>query len=162
MTTIRALQKEDDLRDLITLSRDFFDEYEVHHEEFFDIDNLRDSDIVEYFSRSVESEDSATFVAIEEGCMVGYVTIYIRLQPVFYKIKKVGEISGLMVHKDYRRRSIASQLLARSAAYYEEKNVKYYVVYTAIVNQAAIRCYEKHGMTPLYITLIGKTDSARA
>jgi hypothetical protein len=31
MIHIRALQQEDDFRDLITLSRDFFQEYEAHH-----------------------------------------------------------------------------------------------------------------------------------
>lgn len=47
MATIRELRPEDDLGDLIALSRAFFEEYEVHHTEFFKIDQLRDSDIAD-------------------------------------------------------------------------------------------------------------------
>ena len=158
MTIIRTLQSEDDLNDLITLSKDFFEEYEVHHEEFFDIDNLQEGDIVDFFTHSIEAENGATFVAIEEGRMVGYITVSVRPQPGFYKIKQVGAISGLMVHKDWRRRGIASQLIARTVEFFAEKNVGYYTVYTAWVNQPAIRCYEKHGMSPLYKTFIGRVD----
>jgi hypothetical protein len=55
MIIIRTLQKQDDLHDLIVLSKEFFKEYEAHHEEFFKVDDLRDGDIVEFFSRSIES-----------------------------------------------------------------------------------------------------------
>ncbi len=157
MVSIRRLQKEDDFNELIALSREFFEEYEAHHEAFFKIDRLRDSDIVEYFSRSVDSEDGRTFVAITNGSVVGYITLFIRSQPDFYMIKKVGAISGLMIHKDYRRKGIASRLLAEAAAFFEGKGVEYFTVYTATTNQAALKLYERNGMTPLYATMLGRT-----
>jgi ribosomal protein S18 acetylase RimI-like enzyme len=162
MIIIRALEKDDDLHDLIAVSKDFFEEYEAHHEEFFGIDNLKEGDIVDFFTHSIEAENSATFVAVEEGRMVGYITVSVRPQPGFYKIKQVGAISGLMVHKDYRRRGIAGELLARAVAFFEEKNVRYYTVFTAMANQAAIRFYEKHGMAPLHTTMIGQIDAHQA
>ena len=149
MTIIRALQKHDDLHDLIALSKEFFQEYEAHHEEFFQVDDLRDSDIVEFFSRSIESEDGATFIAVAEDRIVGYITIAVRSQPGFYRVKRVGAISGLMVHKDYRRRGIGSQLFDRAVAFFEEKGVKYFTLYTATANQAAIRFYAQRGLAPL-------------
>jgi len=115
MIIIRTLQKQDDLHDLIVLSKEFFEEYEAHHhEEFFQVDDLRDSDIVEFFSRSIESEDGETFIAVADGRTVGYITIAVRSQPGFYRVRQVGAISGLMIHKNYRRRGIASQLVARA------------------------------------------------
>jgi ribosomal protein S18 acetylase RimI-like enzyme len=120
---------------------------------------LRDADIVDYFMRSVETEDGATFLAFDDERIVGYITIFIREQVDFYAIKKVGAISGLMVHKDYRRRGIASKLLNASLAFFEKKNVKYFTVYTAVANEAAIRFYKRHGMHPLHMTLIGEAGS---
>ena len=157
--TIKRLRPDDDLSDLIALSKEFFEEYAGHHEEFFEIDELRDADIVEYFSRSLDKDDSATFVAVLGGRIVGYITIFVRQQPSFYKIKKVGAISGLMIHKAHRRKGIASKLLAQATAFFEEQGVQYFTVYTASANQDALRFYERNGMTPLHITMVGEIDS---
>src|SRR5512136_2002496 len=107
MIHVRALRKEDDLRDLIALSRDFFQEYEAHHEDFFQIDHLSDRDVVDYFSRWIDSPAGATFIALAGSRIVGSITVYVRSQAAYWQVKKAGDISGLMVHKDYRRRGIA-------------------------------------------------------
>jgi GNAT superfamily N-acetyltransferase len=117
MIHVRALRREDDFRDLIALSKEFFQEYEAHHEDFFKIDQLTDSSIIDYFSRSVDDENGETFIALAQTRVVGYITVYVREHAAHWKIKKVGDISGLMVHKDHRRRGIASQLIARARAY---------------------------------------------
>lgn len=62
-----------------------------------------------------------------------------------------------MVHPEYRRRGIAGTLLDAATAFLRERGVAYYTVYTAVANEAAIRCYERHGMAPLYTTLLGRT-----
>ncbi len=132
MTEIRALNKDDKLDDLIVLSREFFAEYESHHQDFFAIDNLDDGDITNYFSHWLDDDDGETFIALVEDRIVGYITIYVHAQPNFYKIKKVGAISGLMVQKAYRQRGIAAQLLAQARAFFEQKGVTYFPVYTAV------------------------------
>ena len=142
---------------LIALSHDFFAEYEVHHADFFEIDTLRDVDIVGYFSRTVDADDAATFVAVQGARIVGYITVFIKSQPGYWKIKRVGDISGLMVHQNYRRQGIASALLSAAVSFARERGVRYFTVYTAITNQAAIAFYEHNGMKPLYVTLLGET-----
>ena len=155
MTEIRSLRKDDNLNDLISLSREFFEEYESHHENFFKIDRLSDSDIVNYFSQWIDDEDGETFIALTGGRIVGYITVYVRTQPIYWKIKKVGDISGLMVQKAYRRRGIARQLLAKARAFFEKKAVRYFTVYTAIGNRGALEFYERSGLLPLYTTMMG-------
>jgi ribosomal protein S18 acetylase RimI-like enzyme len=140
----------------------FFYEYEDHHKEFFKIDCLSENDIVDFFSRSVGSPESATFIAVEDGMAVGYITVSIRVQPSFYKFNKVGAISGLMVQKDSRRKGIGTQLLAAATGFFHEKGVKYYTVYTSVNNHSAITLYERNGMIPLYTTLIGELDTTFA
>lgn len=159
MTTIRRLGPEDDLCDLIALSRAFFEEYEGHHKDLFRIDELRDSDVVDYFSRSVGTEDGATFIAVLDGRAIGYITVFVRAQPGFYAVKRVGAISGLMVHKNHRRKGIGSRLLGEAMAFFAERGVKYATVYTATANRAAVEFYERNGMTTLHVTMIGDTGS---
>jgi len=159
MTEIRSLREDDKLNDLISLSREFFKEYESLHEDFFKIDRLSDSDIVDYFSQWINNEDGETFIALTGGRIVGYITVYVRTQPSYWKIKKVGLISGLMVQKAYRRRGIAGQLLVKARAFFEKKAVRYFTVYTAVGNRGALEFYERSGLLPLYTTMMGEIDN---
>ncbi len=158
MIHIRALRQEDDFHDLLALSRDFFQEYEAHHEDFFKIDHLSDQDIVEYFSRWIDNQDGTTFIALAENRIVGYVAVHVRNQPTYWQIKQVGDVSGLMVHKDYRRRGIGSQLLAQARVFFATRGVNYFVVYTAAENKGAIEFYRRNGLGPLYTTMAGTVD----
>lgn len=156
METIRRLEPGDDLADLIDLSREFFAEYEAHHDEFFDTDSLKDDHIAGYFTRTTGSDSDATFVAIVDQHMVGYITVHIRPQAAFYKVKEAGAISGLMVQRQHRRLGIATRLLTRAQAFFEGHDIKYFTVYTAVANSSALSFYEANGLAPLYTTLVGE------
>ena len=159
MIEIRSLRKKDNLDDLISLSREFFEEYECYHENLFRIDELREGDIVGYFSQWLANDDGETFVALSAGRIVGYITVYVQTRPDYWKTKKVGTISGLMVQKAYRRRGVARRLLAQARAFFEQRTVSYFTVYTAVGNQGAIEFYAQSGLEPLYTTMVGKASS---
>jgi ribosomal protein S18 acetylase RimI-like enzyme len=156
METIRQLKRNDDLADLIKLSREFFAEYETHHEEIFAIHGLEDTHITGYFARTIDSDDDATFVALLDQRTVGYITVHVRPQAEFYKVREVGAISGLMVQRAHRRSGIGARLLARTKVFFKDRGVKYFTVYTAVSNDSALRFYEMNGMNPLYTTLVGQ------
>jgi ribosomal protein S18 acetylase RimI-like enzyme len=152
---IRALQPDNGFDDLIALSREFFGEYESHHPDFFMIDKLSDDDIVAYFSRWLDNEDERAFVALTEGRIVGYITVYVYRRPGYWQIKEVGEISGLMVHKAYRRQGIARHLLTQARAFLGERGVRYFTVYTSVENRGGLAFYGRSGLQPLYTTMLG-------
>ena len=156
MIEIRPLRKDDEFKDLVSLSREFFEEYGSHHKGFFALDALRDDDIVSYFSNLLDNDDGEVIVAREEGRIVGYIAVCVRKQPGYWKVKRVGDISGLMVQNAYRRRGIARQLMDKAKEFFEKKGVKYFTVYTAIENRGAIKFYEQSGLQPLYTTMLGK------
>lgn len=156
MMTIRELRREDDMKAVLTLCRDFFAEYEKHHKEFFDTDNLTDADISGRFEHSLESDDSATIIALIDNEIVGYASVAIREQPRFYKIKKVGAISALMVAKAHRRKGIATGLLEASRAFFGKHGVKYFTLYTAAANDGATAFYDHIGLSRLHISFIGE------
>jgi ribosomal protein S18 acetylase RimI-like enzyme len=159
MTTIRRLRLGDDLRDLIALSQEFFEEYAAHHE-FFQVDELKDEEVLGFFSRSLNTEEGATFVAELAGRMVAYITVFVRPQPTFWRVKQVGAISGLMVHREHRRQGIAGRLLGEAVAFFQQKGVRFYTAYTAAANQPAIAFYGANSMVPLTLTMMGETASS--
>jgi len=157
MITVRELSRDDDLSAVLKLCREFFAEYESHHDEFFDTENLNDSDISARFIDSMKSDDSTTLVAIFDGRIVGYASLAVREQPSFYKIKRVGSISALMVAKEYRREGIATEIMAGARQYFKRQGIKYYTFYTSVANEPAIKLYEKLGMKPLHTSFLGET-----
>ncbi len=157
MTEIRSLSKEDGYDVLISLSHLFFEEYQSHHEDFFKIDNLTDDDIISYFNRFRDIENADIIIALDDDQIVGYITIYVKTQETYWKVKRVGAISGLMVHPAYRRKGIATQLLIKALEFFQHASVKYFTVFTAVNNRGAIAFYEKNGLIPLYTTMIGET-----
>lgn len=156
MIETRSLTKDDKLDDLISLSREFFEEYESHHEGFFAIDVLRDDDIVNYFSSLLDNDNGEVIVALDQGRIVGYITVYVRKQAGYWKVKQIGDISGLMVQKAYRRRGIGRQLMDKAKSFFEKKGVKHFTVYTAVENRGAIEFYEQSGLQPLFTTMQGE------
>ena len=159
MIDIRMLSEENNFSDLISLSRLFFEEYERHHEDFFEIGALKDQDVVDYFSSFLRQEHRNAFVAVDSGRIVGYITVYVKRQAEYWQVKTVGEISGLMVHNDYRRQGLAARLLSRAKDFFSSQGVKYYTVYTAVANQAGLDFYRNQGLEPIYTTFIGAADS---
>jgi ribosomal protein S18 acetylase RimI-like enzyme len=108
-----------------------------------------------------ERDDRAAFIALENDRVVGYITIYVEARPAYWKVKRVGHISGLMVRKEDRRIGIGNQLLDRARVYFSDLGVQCYSVYTAVENKAAIRFYEGQGMALLYGHLLGEITQAR-
>ena len=162
MISIHRLQAADDLRDLVALSRAFFQEYEAHDEVFFALDVLDEGAIADYFSSFVGQEDRAAFVALREGRAVGYVTVYVQVQSPNWKVRRVGHISGLMVRPEERRQGIGGQLMDRARAYLGERGVRYYTLYTVVGNRGALAFYEAQGMAPLYTHLLGEIEDGGA
>jgi ribosomal protein S18 acetylase RimI-like enzyme len=156
MVEIRKLQAGGDLGDLVALSKAFFREYEGHHEELFRLEALSDEEIVAYFSRFLDKDDHAAFIALRDGRVAGYITVCIQAQPGFWKVKRIGHISGLMVRKENRREGIGTRLLAEARAYFRDQPVRYYTVYTAVRNREALAFYAAHGLEPLHSNLVGK------
>ena len=156
MVEIRLLTLEDDCKDLVILSRAFFHEYESHHEDFFKLDRLEESDITSYFSSFCRTDSRKAYIAVDGNRMVGYITVYVKDQTSYWQVKQVGEISGLMLQEEYRHQGLARRLLQESIKFFKAHGLSYYTVYTAVENQVAIDFYQENGLVPLYTTMIGE------
>ncbi len=157
MITVRRLGSGDDLSAVLKLCKEFFAEYQDHHPEFFDTDNLSDGDISGRFRESIESETSATLIALDDGETVGYASLSVREQPQFYKVKRVGGISAIMVVPAHRRRGVGTMIMQEAKRYFREQGLKYFTFYTAVANEPAIKLYKKLGIEPLHLSFLGET-----
>ena len=83
-------------------------------------------------------------------------TVHVKEQADYWQVKRVGEISGFMVRKEYQHLGIGDELFARAEKFFGARGVKYYTVYTAVENRSALDFYRHNGMTPLYTTMIGE------
>ena len=153
---IRRLKRNDDITDLVLLSKAFFPEYASCHRAFFELDYLNDEDIKTYFSSFVGDDDHVAFVAIEENRIIGYITVYIQRQPSYWKVKHVGHISGLMVGQEHRRSGIATQLLAEAKLFFAEHGVTYFTVYTSVNNKSGVAFYQAQDMEALHTNFLGQ------
>jgi ribosomal protein S18 acetylase RimI-like enzyme len=77
---------------------------------------------------------------------------------------KVGYISSVMVHPDYRRKGIATRLLKDATAHILRKRMRRAVLHVDSTNTPAIDVYTKLGFRPFehIAHLIGETDSLSA
>ncbi|HMK54057.1 MAG TPA: GNAT family N-acetyltransferase [Methanobacteriaceae archaeon] len=74
-----------------------------------------------------------------------------------------GEVDSIYVEKKCRSRGIGDQLMKRSLAWMERKDVKTKEVAVAIGNQEAISFYERYGFRPRIIILkqVNQSDKRR-
>jgi ribosomal protein S18 acetylase RimI-like enzyme len=156
MINICSLNLDGPFDDLISLSREFFQEYQANHQAFFKIDDLKDEDVIHYFSSFCGAKNRGAYLALVDGQTVGYITVYVKEQANYWQVKRVGEISGLMVRKEYRRLGIGKELIARAKGFFIARDVRFYTVYTAVENRVALDFYRHNGMTLLYTTMIGE------
>ena len=160
MVKIEKLNNNHNRNELVKLSLDFFNEYQDHHEEFFD-HNITEDQITSYFDSFIGKNDKIAFVGIHEDAIVAYLTAYVKWQAPFYKIKKIGDISGLMVKKENRRMGIATMLMDNTIYFFREQGVEYYELFTSTENTSAIEFYKNFDMKPMLTTLVGKTHSRK-
>jgi len=153
---IKELDSENSFSDLIELSKEFFYEYENNNRDFFGIDSIDEIDIGNYFNSFMGKETSKAYIAIIDDKIVGYITVYIKNQANYWIVKKVGDISGLMVNKNFRKNGIGSKLLKRAIEYLEQKDIKYYTVFTSVNNVNGITLYKKFGSKELCTTFYGR------
>jgi ribosomal protein S18 acetylase RimI-like enzyme len=156
--SIKELEMNDNFNELFELSKEFFYEYEKHDDEFFKIDVIKKDDIKNYFMKFIKNENAIAYIAVINNEIIGYITLVIKDQPGFMEIKKIGDISGLMVKKCFRKNGIGNILMKKSQEYFKEKDIKYYSVFTAIKNENAINFYKKNGMDEIYLTLLRKIN----
>lgn len=98
-----------------------------------------------YLSDLLENEDFIVVVALDDGEVVGGLTVYVLRS--YYESKPVAYIYDVGVHKDFQRKGIGLKLIEFLLAYCKENKFAYVYVEAEADDLDAIRFYEKTNST---------------
>jgi ribosomal protein S18 acetylase RimI-like enzyme len=88
-------------------------------------------------------------VAAAGGYIIGYCLSDIRkCDPPVLKIREYGNISSLVVTKDYRRRGVGENLLRETVSWFSKKGIHRIEVYVSTFNNLAREFYAKMRFKP--------------
>ena len=100
----------------------------------------------------VKNNNGKCYLAIDNekavGLIMGYVRYYDENDYLDYKCPKSGEISELIISKDYRGKSIGKQLIDKMEEYFKEIGCEFVFLDVFAYNKSAINFYEKKGYHP--------------
>ena len=100
---------------------------------------------IEFILSNYDKKSMITFMAEDEGSVVGFVTVVIRERPDIFKDKKVGMILDLVVAEDRRNQGIGSALVDKSERWIKEKGVSVGVLTVAPENNGAVNFWDDKG-----------------
>lgn len=150
--TIRTAIKEDHPA-IITIG---FETQAIHAEAYPTIFRQGVSGIpLEYFTRTLASEDATVFVAEVEKQVVGYVFLNVHDTPPYEYLmpRRVTEISDIAVLKAYNSKGIGHQLFAASVEWAKARGATDLELQVWELNKNAITFYERLGMVPINRTM---------
>jgi ribosomal protein S18 acetylase RimI-like enzyme len=142
--------------ELFELSLEFFFEYERCDPAFFAIDKVSRDEIKKYFNSYIDNPKRKAFCAYLNERIVGYITGYIKEQSSLFSLKKIGEISGFMVKKEFREKGIGKLLFSEINNFFRNNDIRVFSLSTSIHNSIGIKFYKDNGMEELSIVFAGK------
>ena len=109
-----------------------------------------------YIYAKFDKTSETVFVAIEDGCVVGYAGVVVREYPPVFTIKNFGFIEEIAVTSKFRRHGIASQLLFAAEAWLQERGVEQVRVNIDVANKSSKGFFRSHGYLNDTETLLKK------
>jgi ribosomal protein S18 acetylase RimI-like enzyme len=122
---------------------ELFDQYRVFYEQESDI-----ASAIIFLSERLNKNDSTIFVAYDKNMEIALG--FIQLYPSFTSIgmQRIFILNDLYIKSEYRRNSIAKQLIECAHKFSIENNAKKIVLMTAFNNEVAQQLYESIGYKP--------------
>jgi len=145
----------DDVSGLKVLWTEFMD-YHVD----LDSDYTRSDDAlanwVDYINAKFDNESTKILVAVEEDIVVGHIGAMIRMYPPVWTITKYGFIEEIAVTERFRRKGIASRLLAAAQKWLLSEGISRIKVNIDSANEASQGFFSNQGFLDHTETLIKK------
>jgi GNAT superfamily N-acetyltransferase len=101
-----------------------------------------------------DNDDRATFVASEDGKLVGYVSVEYRESPPVFARGDAGFVHGLYVVPDSRGTGLASDLFGRAREWADEQGCAHLELGVHPDNEPARSIYREWGFEPVREKLV--------
>ena len=108
----------------------------------------------------VKNKNGKCYIAVENskviGLIMGIIGVYDKYDYLDYKCPKRGEITELIVSKNYRGSGLGQELINKMEEYFKSVNCEYVMIDVFGYNDLALNFYFKQGYHPRMVTTIKK------
>jgi len=94
---------------------------------------------------TIKDKNSFTFVAEENGEILGYSYFFVEENNKWFGVRKYGLLDEICVLNKFRERGISSKLLEFSENFLRKKGINYIMLKTTIQNDLAQKIWESKG-----------------
>ncbi|MFH0713728.1 MAG: GNAT family N-acetyltransferase [Candidatus Micrarchaeota archaeon] len=99
-----------------------------------------------FIRKILKTRKAVVFIAEIDGKCAGHILVELKTLPKCYVIKLEAYISELFVKKEYRRKGIATRLLAEAEKWGKKKHAAQFGLTVNVQNKNAQACYSKFGL----------------
>jgi ribosomal protein S18 acetylase RimI-like enzyme len=103
------------------------------------------NNLVKDAKKTIKDKEIYTYVAEENGEIVGYIGFLIWTNISYFKIRKYGYIDEIVVDKKHRKTGIARQLLDFTEELFRKRGIRYIQLRVELKNEIAQKAWEKMG-----------------
>jgi len=97
-----------------------------------------------YYGGFISGKKKWCLLSEESGNILGFILFEVKKRAEYFKIKKVGRIELLFVHKDARKKGVSKLLMEKAREILKKEKIKYLELSVHCDNPAR-RVWEKHG-----------------
>ncbi len=120
---VRELLSQD-IEHIINPAQQMYLDHDLKEQELFTPNSFEPERIKEYFLNTLNNKFQKTFVAEENGEVLGFIRCEIKETPRFYKERKVGFTDDLVVIKKYQRTGVGTKLKKKAEEWFKKKDIK--------------------------------------
>ena len=115
-----------------------FNQYRVFYHQPSDLSAAR-----QFMAQRLQQQDSAIFLAVDQGDSVGFTQLYPSFSSV--SMQRIWILNDLYVIESHRRQGVAKQLMQAAAAYGRGRGAVSLKLATQTTNTIALRLYASLG-----------------
>lgn len=98
-----------------------------------------------YLKQQLKDKDVKTFIAEENGKIIGRMVATIVRAPSYVNLKRIGMIDDAFIRPDYRRKGIGNKLFKELTRYFLDNKLNYVELSVDARNNVGIDAWKKFG-----------------
>jgi diamine N-acetyltransferase len=151
--TIRKAN-ESDLKDILRLNLDLFKKEYKEYDKKLNLKWTYGKMGRTYFKKKISEKNGFTFIAENEGKIIGYLCGSLHKSPYDYRIiKNYAELDNMIVDKKFRGKRIGEKLVKEFLKWCKGKKADCISVNASAQNEKGIEFYRKMGFKDYSLTL---------
>ncbi|MFC1723955.1 GNAT family N-acetyltransferase, partial [Nanoarchaeota archaeon] len=106
--------------------------------------------------KDIRKRNQHTYVAIDDGNVIGMVEFVVKKTHKIFKVPKYGHIKAVVVDKKYRKKGIAGKLVGAAEALLRKQGIKYSKMESIQGNVIAQKAWGKYGYRTEHVAMVKK------